>query len=266
MQLAAKTSSSKKRKISTRQAAKGDDDDSVSPDVPRPSCELDCDPSYSFTSTTPIPSAGARSPVYIRSDSQAPVSSLPPYLQTAASEDPSSAASSPTAAYADLSLRDASPAADPQPARAASQQDPRGSSPFTTKPSYHRAVMGGAADFPERASSPLKRRASSMDPEEGAGATAMEGSASEDVDMVEALTPADAAQAQPPTDASASKSEGHDEGDEKSPATAPDAASNDVVQGLSPHSPCSRYLCLTQRSSATASLHRGSHQVHPGAV
>lgn len=231
MQLAAKTSSSKKRKISTRQAAKGDDDlDSVSPDVPRPSCELDCDPSYSFTSTTPIPSAGARSPVYIRSDSQAPVSSLPPYLQTAASEYASSAASSPTAAYADLSLRDASPGVDPQPARAASQQGPRGSSPFTSKPTYHRAVMGGAADFPERASSPLKRRASSMDPEEGSGAAATEGSASEDVDMVQAPTPADAAQAQPPTDASVSTS-GRDE---KDFSAAPDAASSIVVQGLSP--------------------------------
>jgi ubiquitin carboxyl-terminal hydrolase 4/11 len=38
--------------------------------------------------------------------------------------------------------------------------------------------MGGAADFPERASSPLKRRASSIEPETEAQ------NANEDVDMV----------------------------------------------------------------------------------
>ncbi|KAK6079971.1 ubiquitin carboxyl-terminal hydrolase [Seiridium cupressi] len=43
--------------------------------------------------------------------------------------------------------------------------------------------MGGAADFPERASSPLKRRASSMDPEV---TTNEEGASNEDVDMVTA--------------------------------------------------------------------------------
>ncbi|KAH6653990.1 hypothetical protein BKA67DRAFT_592328 [Truncatella angustata] len=43
--------------------------------------------------------------------------------------------------------------------------------------------MGGAADFPERASSPLKRRASSMDPET---AVKEEDNASEDVDMITA--------------------------------------------------------------------------------
>lgn len=43
-------------------------------------------------------------------------------------------------------------------------------------------MMGGAADFPERASSPLKRRASSMEPD------SIEQDANEDVDMITAPT------------------------------------------------------------------------------
>lgn len=40
-------------------------------------------------------------------------------------------------------------------------QDPRNHSPNTSF--AHRAIMGGAADFPERSSSPLKRPASELD-------------------------------------------------------------------------------------------------------
>ena len=40
-------------------------------------------------------------------------------------------------------------------------QDRRGQSPLL--PFAHRAIMGGAADLPQRSSSPLKRRASDLD-------------------------------------------------------------------------------------------------------
>ncbi|KAI0128921.1 hypothetical protein BJ170DRAFT_682707 [Xylariales sp. AK1849] len=155
----AKTSSLKKRKISA------EDNDQ---DTPLQSCETepDSNPSFSFTSAALAPSPNA-----------SPASSLPPRLQqtgaTASNaDDPSSAASSPSGAYADLTI-DSDRGGDTPPAAGAN----RGSSPFIGKPSYHRAIMGGASEFPERASSPLKRRASSMDPD-----------ADEDVDMVPAPT------------------------------------------------------------------------------
>ncbi|KAK8048654.1 ubiquitin specific peptidase 11 [Apiospora phragmitis] len=192
-QLAAKTSSSKKRKISTRQSAKGDNLQirHSSPDIPIPSCEteIDPDPSLSFTSTTPIPPAGSRSPAYIRNDSVPPASSLPAHLQTTYSDYASSAASSPSGAYADLSIhsdrgRDSPLGAEPNSAAATGHLDPRGSSPFAVKPSHHRAIMGGASDYPDRASSPLKRRASSMDPEADSAQTGGD----QDVEMAHADT------------------------------------------------------------------------------
>ncbi|KAK8140540.1 UCH-domain-containing protein [Apiospora sp. TS-2023a] len=173
-QLAAKTSSSKKRKISNRQSARGDilEIRHSSPDFPIQSCEteIDPDPSLSFTSTTPIPPTGSRSPAYIRNDSVPPASSLPAHLQTTYSDYASSAASSPSGAYADLSINsdrggDSPLGAEPNSAGATGHLDPRGSSPFAVKPSHHRAIMGGAADYSDRGSSPLKRRASSMDPD-----------------------------------------------------------------------------------------------------
>ncbi|XXH05045.1 3',5'-cyclic-nucleotide phosphodiesterase [Hypoxylon texense] len=54
--------------------------------------------------------------------------------------------------------------------------------------------MGGAADFPDRSSSPLKRRASSMDPD------APEHDASEDVDMI-SLDTSDASKPEPAVEA-----------------------------------------------------------------
>ncbi|KAI0448939.1 hypothetical protein F5B21DRAFT_520893 [Xylaria acuta] len=185
-QLAAKTSSLKKRKITPRPpAARNEEIEPVdSPDVPVQSCEQDSDPSFSFTSSSfdVLPA----SPAYVRAHSLPPASSLPPRLQTnhtgspALAEDGSSVASSPSGAYADLTIHDRgadTPAPD-------FNSHPRGTSPFT-KTTHHRAIMGGAAEFPERASSPLKRRASSMEPEGEAQ------DANVDVDMVN-VPPSDA--------------------------------------------------------------------------
>ncbi|KAF3021131.1 CSN-associated deubiquitinating enzyme Ubp12 [Neopestalotiopsis sp. 37M] len=166
--LVAKTSSSKKRKI--RRSSREEAIDSPSPDTPLQSCEIDDNPNFSFTSATFAPSP--------RGDSVPPASSLPPHLlpEYAQSVASSTAGDSPPA------LNSA-----------------RGSSPLVIKPSYHRTIMGGAAEFPERASSPLKRRASSMEPE-----TVEEGVPNEDVDMVtvppaEPSAPADAVAAEDAT-------------------------------------------------------------------
>ncbi|RWA10790.1 hypothetical protein EKO27_g4321 [Xylaria grammica] len=184
-QLAVKTSSSKKRKITARQSiTRNEDIESIdSPDIPVQSCEQDSDPNFSFTSSfDKLPA----SPAYLRAESLLPASSLPPRLQTnhtsslALAEDGSSVASSPSGAYADLTIHSDRGADTPAPDFA---NHPRGSSPFT-KTTHHRAIMGGAAEFPERASSPLKRRASSMDPE------SVTQDANEDVDMV-TVSPSD---------------------------------------------------------------------------
>lgn len=92
-----------------------------------------------------------------------------------------STASSPSGAYAELAI-DSDRGADTPGSEPYSSNHPasadRGTSPFT-KTTHHRAIMGGAAEAPERASSPLKRRASSMDPD-------TELDAKEDVDMIAA--------------------------------------------------------------------------------
>ncbi|KAI0542302.1 hypothetical protein GGR58DRAFT_510328 [Xylaria digitata] len=178
-QLAVKTSSSKKRKITPRQSASRNEEIEPihSPDIPVQSCEQDSDLNFSFTTSAfdVLPA----SPAYLRTESLPPASSLPPRLQTnhlgslAFAEDGSSVASSPSGAYADLTIHSDRGADTPAPDFA---NYPRGSSPFA-KTTHHRAIMGGAADFPERASSPLKRRASSMDLENVAQDT------SEDIDM-----------------------------------------------------------------------------------
>ncbi|KAI1096322.1 ubiquitin carboxyl-terminal hydrolase-like protein [Rostrohypoxylon terebratum] len=193
-QLAVKTSSSKKRKISTRQSATTEDSlgSISSPDTPLQSCEQleDADPTFSFSLSSEIPNTAS-----YRADSIPPAffpaSSLPPRLQTSTSnwnnysEYASSAASSPSGAYADLTIHSDRGADTPGPdlSSAASSLYPpcRASSPFA-KSTLHRGVMGGAADFPERASSPLKRRASSMEPD------VVDQDAAEDVDMITAPT------------------------------------------------------------------------------
>ncbi|KAM5351565.1 hypothetical protein ACJ41O_004288 [Fusarium nematophilum] len=161
-QLAFKTSSSKKRKISRPVANDQGPIDSPSPDSVLPSCEVDDDPvlSFSFSATS---ASRPDTPSYLRADSQ-PASSLPPRLQQQASslvsaEYASSVASSPCAsAYADLSIESDRGGDETGPA----QPSARSQSPLRLS---HRAIMNGDADLPHRSSSPLKRRASSMDPE-----------------------------------------------------------------------------------------------------
>ncbi|KAI1818744.1 UCH-domain-containing protein [Poronia punctata] len=192
-QLAAKTSSLKKRKITTRQTARNDQVGPVhSPDIPLQSCERDSDPpNFSFTSSS---FEAPASPAYLRADSIPPASSLPPRLQTGGStyagtvaltEDGSSVASSPSGAYADLTINSDRGADTPAPDYA---NNPRGSSPFT-KTTHHRAIMGGAAEFPERSSSPLKRRASSMERDQPATVQEDAQDGKEDVDMISAPHP-----------------------------------------------------------------------------
>lgn len=102
---------------------------------------------------------------------------------TSTSTDPiSSAASSPSAAYAGLSIEGEKGAdrAGSELRRGGSlepnDQDPRRQSPLL--PFQHRAIMGGAADLPQRSSSPLKRRASDLEAE-------VSSSQQDDVDMIE---------------------------------------------------------------------------------
>ncbi|KAL7627005.1 hypothetical protein AAE478_003781 [Parahypoxylon ruwenzoriense] len=187
-QLAAKTSSSKKRKISARQSAAIDEsfaEGSSSPDTPIQSCEQDTDPNFSFSASSDNFTAVS---VYRRTNSVPPASSLPPRLQTNTSsfsyaEYASSAASSPSGAYADLTINSDrgadTPAPDPSSTTSNLHPLGRAPSPFP-RTTYHRTLMGGAAEFLERSSSPLKRRASSMEPD------TVDQDASEDVDMITA--------------------------------------------------------------------------------
>jgi ubiquitin carboxyl-terminal hydrolase 4/11/15 len=136
------------------------DSPSPPPDSVLPSCEVDDDPAFSFSASV--------------ADSQ-PASSLPPRLQNqnssfASADYASSAASSPCAsAYADLSIESDRGGDETGSARTLA----RSQSPLRLS---HRAIMNGDADLPHRSSSPLKRRASSMDPENEADKT-------RDVDM-----------------------------------------------------------------------------------
>ncbi|KIL90912.1 hypothetical protein FAVG1_05607 [Fusarium avenaceum] len=175
-QLAFKTSSSKKRKILRNEAPLDSiESSSPSPDSVLPSCEVDDDPALSFSASV---ASRPDTPSYLRADSQ-PASSLPPRLQhqpssLVSADYASSAASSPCAsAYADLSIESDRGGDETGTARtlARSQSPLRLSHPHT-----HRVIMNGDADLPHRSSSPLKRRASSMDPEN-------EADKSRDVDM-----------------------------------------------------------------------------------
>ncbi|KAK2698709.1 hypothetical protein QWA68_002357, partial [Fusarium oxysporum] len=171
-QLAFKTSSSKKRKLLRSDLPLDSiDSSSPSPDSVLPSCEVDDDPALSFSA-----SVASNSNSFLRADSQ-PASSLPPRLQHQTSslvsaDYASSAASSPCAsAYADLSIESDRGGDETGPAPTLALA--RSQSPLRLS---HRAIMNGDADLPQRSSSPLKRRASSMDPENDADRT-------RDVDM-----------------------------------------------------------------------------------
>ncbi|KAJ4158310.1 uncharacterized protein LMH87_008842 [Akanthomyces muscarius] len=170
---------------------------SPSPDTALPSCEPADDHhhdsdnvAYSFTTATSVDDnrsvhRDSSPPVYLRSDSLQPASSLPARLQAAAAttnsssssangtnghhhhprhpsplHDCTSAASPPCASvYADLSLDGERGIGE---AGSAVTTLPRSQSPFRVS---RRAIMNGDAELPHRSSSPLKRRASSMDPE-----------------------------------------------------------------------------------------------------
>ncbi|POR34853.1 Ubiquitin carboxyl-terminal hydrolase 12 [Tolypocladium paradoxum] len=163
-QLTVKTSSSKKRRLARPPPPTRDLDSpsSPSPDTALPSCEPDDDPALSFSAQSAA--SGLDSPLYLRADSL-PASSLPPRLQTQAgslvSADYASsvASSSPCAsAYAELSLESDRGGEEAGPAL----HSARSQSPFRVS---RRAIMNGDAELPHRSSSPLKRRASSMEPE-----------------------------------------------------------------------------------------------------
>ncbi|KAF7563795.1 hypothetical protein G7046_g302 [Stylonectria norvegica] len=184
-QLAFTTSSLVKKRKLSRPAPRDQEDplhiDSPSPDALLPSREVeseldaDDDPvlSLSAASFTSVAST-LDAPSVARSDSL-PASSLPPRLQhqpssLVSADYASSTASSPCAsAYADLSIE-----SDRGGDETGSALKPaRSQSPFCI---YKRAIMNGDSDIPHRSSSPLKRRASSMDPEADA-------ERSRDVDM-----------------------------------------------------------------------------------
>ncbi|PHH91308.1 hypothetical protein CDD83_1012 [Cordyceps sp. RAO-2017] len=166
-QLTVKTSSSKKRKLARPPSTKDLGSPSPpSPDTALPSCEPDDDLALSFSA--PSAASGLNTPLYVRADSL-PASSLPARLQTHASSlvsveyASSVASSSPCAsAYAELSLESdrGGEEGGPVPTSARSQ------SPFRVS---RRAVMNGDAELHRRSSSPLKRRASGMDPETKTG-------------------------------------------------------------------------------------------------
>ncbi|KAM3443169.1 hypothetical protein NHJ13734_002055 [Beauveria thailandica] len=196
-----KTSSSKKRKLAARPSSTRPQqpDCSPSPDTALPSCEPadehHHDIAYSFTTATSIDDDRSvhrgSSPVYLRSDSLQPASSLPARLlpvvvpvtnsstnnggatnnngraPTSLLEYASSAASSTCAsAYADLSLDSERAIDEAGSARVPSL--PRSQPPFRVS---RRAIMNGDAELPHRSSSPLKRRASSMDHENDTAAS-----------------------------------------------------------------------------------------------
>ncbi|SPQ22937.1 de57be69-df5e-4200-ad4d-8e6e50567eb8 [Thermothielavioides terrestris] len=186
-QLAFTTSSQKKRRItrqSTREHGKPED-------LLLPSTEDDADPTFSFSVAS---ASGCSTPTFLRADSLPP-SGVPPRLQsrgTPFADSPSSAASSPCAASADLSV-DFDRSADFTDSGSALQL-PDHHAPAGNQSPIHqcvrRAFMGSTADLPQRSSSPLKRRASSMEPEHNAA------DAREDVDM---LRPPDS-EAEPPAE------------------------------------------------------------------
>lgn len=185
-QLTFTTSSQKKRRItrpSTEEHEQHQQQNTSPSDQVLPSTEDEPDPSFSFSTTSP---SGFSTPIYVRGDSL-PASGIPPRLQTnhslrsvTATDYTSSAASSPCAASADLSIDndrgpeflDSGAALPPSNLTGARAQSALVNTP-------HRAVIGGAADLHQRSSSQLKRRASSMDPPQG-----ITDVKEEDVDMI----------------------------------------------------------------------------------
>jgi hypothetical protein len=109
--------------------------------------------------------------------SEASLLSLPPHIPShlqneasfSAQDYVSSAASSPSAAYAGLSI-ESERGGDMSGSEGGvgDSQDKRSQSPNRSpnRSFAHRAIMGGAADLPQRSSSPMKRRASDFEQDE----------------------------------------------------------------------------------------------------
>jgi ubiquitin carboxyl-terminal hydrolase 4/11/15 len=154
----AKTSQTKKRKLSP-QHIQGQASDN-NPDIPLHSVE-DCEADLTFSAAALPPHTNPR-PQY------------PPSIPTF--DYTSSAASSPSAAYAGLSLESerGGDALEHRVSLAPSEQDNRAS---PIRIFSHRNIMGGAADLPQRSSSPLKRPASELEAE-------VPSSQRDDVDMI----------------------------------------------------------------------------------
>ncbi|OLN81841.1 putative ubiquitin carboxyl-terminal hydrolase 12, partial [Colletotrichum chlorophyti] len=187
-QLAFTTSSSKKRKLSRNQTQTRDQSvlTTSSPDTVLPSCEPNDDPAFSFSATS---TDGRETPTYLRGDS-VPASSLPARLQTGSlvSADYASSTASSPCGVADLSI-DSDRGGDisgTETGTALTSHSARSRSPFNVS---RRAIMTSDANPHQRSSSPLKRRASSMEPDADVNMK-------EDVDMV--LVPsADGAETSP---------------------------------------------------------------------
>ncbi|KAF4635752.1 hypothetical protein G7Y89_g2337 [Cudoniella acicularis] len=168
------TSSTKKRKLSP-QHIQGQDSDN-NPDTPLKSVE-DCGPQASRDHLR-----------FDAPDSDAVFHSQPPsFAQRSSSlgafDYTSSAASSPSAAYAGLSIDGERRGISAAPHRAASlapneYDTNRSQSPIGTF--ARKAIMGGAADLPQRSSSPLKRRASDLEESDAPS------SQKDDIEMVSA--------------------------------------------------------------------------------
>jgi ubiquitin carboxyl-terminal hydrolase 4/11/15 len=177
-QLTFTTSSTKKRKLSPQSIP--DLPLHNSHDIPLDSVEGRDSPSPTDLPRFDLP---ANDDLDARSDSALPPH-IPSHLAATSAHGPSdgysSAASSPSAAYAGLSIEsergaDSSYLEHRRASLAPADQDARGQSPRL--PFAHRGIMGGAQDLPLRSSSPLKRRASNLDAEE-------DSSQKDDVDMI----------------------------------------------------------------------------------
>lgn len=227
MQLTFTTSSTKKRKLSP-QHIEGQPL-ANSHDIPLNSVE-----GRDSLSPTELPRFDLPNNDDARSDSALPPH-IPPHIHASASfgaqDCISSAASSPSAAYAGLSIdggesqnqtfeyRRSSLAPNDTDARAQSPRLP-----------CHRAIMGGAEDIPQRSSSPLKRRASNLDAEE-----------KDDVEMINVSDPSEGMEAstRPPrarraqsVDMLKEEAEGHQCQDEPSSAETGMFAPRDLHSGV----------------------------------
>jgi ubiquitin carboxyl-terminal hydrolase 4/11/15 len=179
VQLTFTTSSTKKRKLSP-QNIQGQSHDN-SHDIPLNSVE-----GRDSLSPAELPRFDLPANDDARSDSALPAH-IPAHLHASASfgaqDCISSAASSPSAAYAGLSIDGGESQSFEYRRSSLAPNDPDARAPSPRVPA-HRSIMGGAEDAPQRSSSPLKRRASDLEAEE-----------KDDVEMVMVPDPSESAEA-----------------------------------------------------------------------